>query len=371
MRIIFLVIAFFYVSEMRVTKLPFIKELPFHILFWIGVLVYTTTTFGGFGEDLLNEFYAQLSFLPIVMAATYFTIYLLIPKLLLKKKYTLFIIAFLVSAVIFALMIRTLNYYFVMPNFFPDLLPYYTILDTGILFTLFWLYSIVTFAAAIMLVIYWYEHQKIEQSLAEDKLEAELKFLKAQIHPHFLFNTLNNLYVLTKKKTDEAPELLLKLSEILRYMLYECESTTVPLKKEINIIEHYIALERLRHGSDLSCTFKKEGESFGLPVAPMLLLPFVENGFKHGVSKMADQKWIHITLLYKDGLLRFVVENSKVPVNGTTVNNADEGIGLKNVRRRLELLYPDVHTLRIFDNTDHYTVVLEIDFRKANERDAL
>jgi len=221
-------------------------------------------------------------------------------------------------------------------------------------------YTIAAIAAIIKLLKQWFTTQQINQSLKQEKLAAELKFLKAQIHPHFLFNTLNNLYALTLKKSAKAPEVVLKLSDLLDYMLYECNVSKVGLDKEITMLENYIELEKIRYGDDLTVDFQIDKASKSVLISPMLLLPLVENAFKHGVSAEINSKWIKINLETNNGSLQFSIENSKDPKSTNNKETYTEGIGLKNVIRRLELVYKDVHELKVSDNGDSFIVVLKI-----------
>ena len=147
------------------------------------------------------------------------------------------------------------------------------------------IYPVTFVAVAIKLLKYWYANQQAQQVLTQQKLQAELKFLKTQIHPHFLFNTLNNLYALTLKKSERAPEMVLKLSELINYMLYECASDDVPLTKEVKFIRNYGDIEKMRYGDKLDIDIRVTGDVNDRKIAPLVLLPFVENCFKHGASR--------------------------------------------------------------------------------------
>ena len=210
---------------------------------------------------------------------------------------------------------------------------------------------------------YGYVQQQNTNKLAEEKLAAELKFLKAQVHPHFLFNTLNNLYALTLKKSAEAPEMVLELSELLNYMLYECNAERVGLKKELKLVQDYIDLEKLRYGDRLNASFNVKGEAGSIELAPLIILPFVENAFKHGVSDVLEESWVSIDLEIKQNYITLKVENSKSNLEETDDRFAyKEGIGLTNVKRRLELLYPSQYQFEIHESESSYLVVLKLFF---------
>ncbi len=200
-----------------------------------------------------------------------------------------------------------------------------------------------------------------EQEAAEfrsEKLEAELKFLKSQINPHFLFNALNNIYTLTLIKSDQAPDNLLKLSGMLRYMLYDCKADRVPLQKEIEYLRHFIDLHLLKDSRGLNVRVELDESRPQLSIAPMLLIPFVENAFKHSKVENREKGWIRISLKTSEEQLNFDVENS-LPDQHFTKDEAG-GIGLSNVRRQLELVYPDRHELNIETSADAFRVRLTI-----------
>jgi len=214
------------------------------------------------------------------------------------------------------------------------------------------------FAIFINISIKWYNErrQNAEMLLQEHRMELEL--LKTQLNPHFFFNTLNNIYSLVYKKSDEAPAALMKLADIMRYMLYDSKAEKVPLGKELEHLRNYLELEKLRLRDPEFVSFIAEGETSGYTIPPMLLLSFVENAFKHG-KKRVPNPGIEIRLSAKGKRLRFTVTNftlEKIP--GT--ESSENGIGMQNTRRRLELLYPGCHDLRINRTSSKYTVSLEI-----------
>jgi hypothetical protein len=179
-----------------------------------------------------------------------------------------------------------------------------------------------------------------EKNLIREKLNTELQMLRNQLHPHFLFNTLNNIYALTRKKSDLAPEAVLKLSELLSFMLYESRKETIPVSMELAFLEDYISLERIRYDQRLDISFEKEIENPNQPIAALLLLPLVENAFKHGAGENRYDSFIKITLKQDQGDFRFSIENS---FENPKTSNDQNRIGLNNIRRQLELLYKEYH----------------------------
>ena len=194
--------------------------------------------------------------------------------------------------------------------------------------------------------------------LQKEKLETELKFLKSQINPHFLFNTLNNIYSLTVLRAETAPEHLLRLSEILRYMLYDCTADHVPIKKEIDYIRNYISLKMLKDSQGMNVKVDLDDSQPDLLIAPMLFIPFIENAFKHSHVEDLEKGWIRIRLKTGAQWVQFDIENS-LP-EGAYSKDRTGGIGLENVMRQLELIYPGQHTLAVGEQGDHFAVSLKI-----------
>lgn len=214
------------------------------------------------------------------------------------------------------------------------------------------------FGAAIKLAKVWYLKQQAYQQIEHEKVQAELQLLKSQVHPHFLFNTLNNLYALTLRRSEQSPAVVLKLSELLSYMLYECNAAEVSLAKEIAFMKNYIGLEQLRYGDRLDMSVSISGDWKNKQIAPLLLIPFVENAFKHGTSEQLEQAWMHLDLTVTDNTLKFKLINSR-EVEPHSEQFAG-GIGLRNVQKRLELLYPNRHDLRLIAEDETFMVVLTL-----------
>ena len=197
--------------------------------------------------------------------------------------------------------------------------------------------------------------------LRNEKLETEMKFLRSQINPHFLFNALNNIYTQVLIQSEDAPDNLLKLSAMLRYMLYECNAETVPLRKEIEYLQHYIDLKKLKDSSGLNIKVNLDNSQPELQIAPLLFVPFVENAFKHSKIEDLQNGWIEVELKTTPGSIQFEVRNS-CPAKSYTKDKVG-GIGLKNVERQLQLLYPNQHDLQIDESADQFSVYLKINLK--------
>lgn len=209
----------------------------------------------------------------------------------------------------------------------------------------------------------WLLHQNEKMELQSQNLQSELKFLKSQINPHFFFNTLNNLYALTLKKSDLAPEIVLRLSEMMRYMLYESNEKQVPLEKEINYVKNYLELEKLRQGDKFNINFNLHGNLNGQTIAPLMFIPFLENSFKHGLDNQIKSGFVNIDLKLDTDAVELTIENSKppsLPKKKSKKEKKSGGIGLENVKRRLKLLYPNKHNLQITEKPHSFRVFLNI-----------
>lgn len=217
-------------------------------------------------------------------------------------------------------------------------------------------------AAAIKLMKHWWMQGQRNLELQKEKVESQLQLLKAQVHPHFLFNTLNNIFSITQDTSVTASKMVMGLSDMLRYMLYECNQPLVPLSKELKMINEYIELEKIRYGNalELHVHFPRNARQFR--IAPLLLLPFVENCFKHGISNMLEHPWLNIDISMEGSRMSAKIINSK-PLDKDPVEKT--GIGIENAKRRLELLYPGRYELTINDEEELFIVHLKLELERA------
>jgi len=225
--------------------------------------------------------------------------------------------------------------------------------------------TVVGFALAIKLLKNWYLKQKETAEVAREKINAELQLLKAQVHPHFLFNTLNNIYSFIINDSSAAPDALKKLSALLRYIIDECNQPLVKLEKELKMIRDYIDLEKIRYGENFNMSLQVQGNVDNKMICPLLLIPFLENSFKHGASQMLTHPWINLDIVIKDEHLHFNLSNSKPTINGE--NMGTKGLGLRNVKKRLVILYPGTHTLNITDDMMSFNVSLKVPLLKPDD----
>ena len=219
---------------------------------------------------------------------------------------------------------------------------------------------IVIFVGMLRFAKDWFELEAKKKEVENEKLTAELSFLKEQINPHFLFNTLNNLYYLAYTKSDNTTEVIAKLSQMMRYMIYESNYPLVELNKEIEYMQNYVSLERLRLNNQIPIDVNIQGDTNGIKIAPLILITFLENAFKHGVSNDNKKAWVNLTIKLNGKDCIYTVENSKNKINGVTSEHGKSGIGLRNVKRRLELTYGEKYDLEVKDLPDRYYVQLKL-----------
>jgi LytS/YehU family sensor histidine kinase len=223
-------------------------------------------------------------------------------------------------------------------------------------------------AATIKISKYWFIKEQRNLQLQKENIESQLTILKAQVHPHFLFNTLNNLYSLTLTQSKTAPLVVTHLSELLRYMLYECNDKEVPLDKEIEALKKYVELEKLRYGNRIDVSFVCNGNTNKLFIAPLLLLPFVENSFKHGVSEQLDQCWINLHIYTEGTTLFFNLSNSFA---GEKEAGKTGGLGLQNIKQRLALIYPGQYDLSINQEEEIFNIRLVLSLKSVADAEKI
>ncbi|MDB5014097.1 MAG: sensor histidine kinase [Daejeonella sp.] len=335
-----------------------------HILFWCCMLMFQTFIDASYSLEFSKFLIIQLFRLPVALLVVYFNLYFLLPRFLLKNKYAAYLGSLFTSMIFAGILQRFVVVYFIVPIYpFYCTLNFFNFYIIG--YDIIAIYPVVALTSAIKLLRNWYKVQSRHQELEKESMDAELKFLKTQINPHFFFNTLNNLYALTLIKSDDAPKVVLKLSGLMDYMLYEGNAPYVSLKREVEHVENYLALEKLRFGDRLDLKLNINGELGDKEIAPMLILPFLENSFKHGVSELIQNCFVYIDLIVLKDELILSVENSKPDESAAAKEK--ECIGLKNVKRRLDLLYKNRFRIDIVDNTSSFKVVLNLSFKSPYE----
>jgi two-component system LytT family sensor kinase len=340
-------------------QIPGLRSKPYTI--WIHMLVWLAfflipLLFIESGRGRERFMILGWSIQVLMVCYFYYNYLFLIPKFLLRKKIWMYFLMLVLGLVA----VSGLNIVFILGT--------NNLVEHHHPFSL-WRTALVPFYPAIMafalssalrITMEWFNNERQKKEMEAEKLSSELAFLKSQVNPHFLFNILNNICSLARKKSDETENAIIKLSQIMRYMLQDSKDEKVNLEKEVEYLQSYIELQRLRLPEQVKIDFTINGQPELITIEPLLLIPFVENAFKHGVSYQ-DSSEISIHLDIKKQSLSFSVRNNIARHAGNAVEQGS-GIGLKNVMRRLELLYPNRHQLNIRDDGSKYLVELEINY---------
>ena len=332
-----------------------------HIVFWLSYVLFFGLVYGKYENNYAYYFLESTCMLPFIMLAAYLSIYVYLPYYFEKRN--AFVTIFFLVITLFAatlgerILLRALNSLPITFNELFNIVFIYLFLETNFM---------VGSAIAIKLLKKWVEEQNEKHEIEKQSLKTELNILKAQLHPHFLFNTMNNLYALSIEKSSKTSEGIAKISELLRSVLYECNEPEFELAKEVKLIDNFIELEKMRYTNSLDVTFEKIGDTAGYKIAPMLLFTLVENCFKHGISPDPGRTWVRLKLETGNNKMLFYAQNSKPAINDGEEgerNATRKGIGLNNLRKRLEILYENRHNLIITEGKDSYSAELEIRYR--------
>lgn len=341
-----------------------------HLLFWLGLFILFVVLAALNSGTLWPHVVTYSASLPAQMLAAYVLNYYQIPQLLYKKKYVLFVASLLVSIYVFSALGRIAVVHIAEPFVRTDFVQESIgeiLSDTAYLFSVYFT-SIYIYAFIMMLikaVKSRFEEKQRAEELQKEKITNELRFLKGQIQPHFLFNTLNNLYALTLSKSDLAPVVVLKLSELLDFILYQSHQSSIPISKELELIQGFIELETLRYGAKIDVDFIHEVPDTQVHIPPLLLLPLVENAFKHGVSGSVEKALIRMKLQADVNRLHFEIYNTKPQIAKQKIRTG-KGIGTTNLKRQLDLAYPNAHHLDIEETDQDHTVQLSLNLNALN-----
>jgi sensor histidine kinase YesM len=347
-----------------------------HLLFWGCVTFYifltrflnpTRIIANGRLDNPATSYVETLIFFMPQVVLVYPLLYFILPRYLFNGKYikaALWILAFLILTVcINAVLIMYIPWY--KPPWLSSKLKLFAGMTPLQKFGMAWMAGFsgsllgAALATCFKMSKYYYLKNMRNQQLQKENVESQLQLLKAQVHPHFLFNTLNNIYSQTQLESPKGSKMIMGLSDMLRYILYEGQKPLVPLKKELMMITEYINLEKIRYGNKLDVHILTPDNTDDIYMAPLILLPFVENCFKHGTSNMLENPWINLTIELKDTTLTMKLMNGKAPSKENGQNKT--GIGINNVRQRLELLYKDKHDLQIREDEEVFVVDLRIE----------
>ena len=339
----------------------FKKKVVLHVLFWLIYFSLNTLRWGSYFDDYAYSFRSNLVEFSIHVLLVYFNLYFLLPKYIPSKvfKYVVFL---LISVGVMSYTRIIITYELVTTDIFRE-----SERDVKSLFDFNYFFAVyigelyvVGLTTAIKLIIDWVKAQHRARDLERRNQETELSFLRSQLQPHFFFNTLNNLYYLTLEKSPKAPDTVLKLSELMSYVIYDGKKRLVSLHNEIQHIQHYIDLEKLRYGEKLCVNLNITGTIENKSLPPLLLLPFVENSFKHGIHLKGGKIPIDIDFLIKENALSFSIINRKASEKHNSRFTNTGGIGIHNTKRRLELLFNDKFDFNIDEIRDEYSINLKL-----------
>ncbi|MEJ0034026.1 MAG: histidine kinase [Bacteroidota bacterium] len=338
-----------------------------HVIFWVFAWLFQGVIYAFLYPNIYDRMTFVLSFseallyLPMHMFLSYSVSYIVLPQLLFKGKYWRGFGAVLALIVMTAFLSPMSLNYLIAP--FREMIG-----APSKVRTIFYAFmgglrgslTVSGFFIAIKLLKHWYVKSSENERLEKEKLRAELELLKNQLHPHFMFNTLNSIYSMALRNSQHTAEAIHKLSNLMRYMITECNMPAIALEQEIQVIQTYIDLEKGRLGDRLDHSMNIHGELSGHRIAPLLLLPFVENSFKHGAFMVEDHAWVSLDIMLEDDQFVFKLINGK----NNTAKPPQSGLGLVNVKKRLDLLYPKAHELRISENDETYVVTLTLQLNR-------
>jgi hypothetical protein len=324
-----------------------------HVSFWLLWLFGWTSFLTMIWSTFTDNFIRIGLWIPVFTFFSYPVSYIAIPKLLLKDKY----LVFLGSIIIWLAVGWFLSVYYLKYVSAPVLGLMGMPPGEGYAWQCFLCVMTTTACfSSLSLGKQWLLKQREFLQAQQEKITAELQLLKAQVHPHFLFNTLNNIYSFSLDGSPKTPELILKLSSLLSYVLYDCKAEEVRLEKEVEILKDYIHLEKERYGDKIEISWTVEGDISDNFISPLLMLPFLENAFKHGASEQIEKPWMGVDISVANNILKFKITNSK----NEYISHSNNGIGINNVKKRLEFLYPGKYELKINDEGDFFAVSLMV-----------
>ena len=346
-----------------------------HLIYWTIVIItwplISFITEGELWEPIVNK----LGYLPSQILVTYIFLYALLP-ILYRSQYLQFALAGIATIYVSTVLARGMKIYFYEPLTGYDspqesIIEILTQKDPLLIQYLIWVLMVPAFTIILVLVYQHFNQQRLLAALETRRSQSELGFLRGQLHPHFLFNTINNLYTLSVQGSDQTSDVAKRLRNILAFMFEKRDAQLIPLSEEIDLVKNYVELEKLRYGDRLDFNMEVDVPPDKYGVIPFIFLSLVENAFKHGASKDLGHPYIHITLDEDKGRLRFIIENSVAVHRGTDVLGDTHGIGLDNIKRQLELLYPGTHRYDVKADREKYRVEVVIDkvaspFTKSN-----
>lgn len=337
------------------------QKFKLYSIYWLGYTLLLSLVQGIPSEDFLTALTNELLSLIPRIIFVYVVVELLIPQLIFKKKTVKFIAIYVILILFFALVQRLIDNFLIIRYFLKHWQPESLFSVPVYLYNVIKLQFVVTIPLALKLFYHFAEEKNKVQAILSEKLQAELFSLRSQLQPHFLFNVLNSLYTKILDRSEDSAEIVLKISELLRFSIYDVNRKTVSLEEELVYLKNYIDLQQLRFDNRLEISLSVFGRVEGYTIEPFLILPFVENSYKYCLNDTQSTAWITISITVNEGWLVVKIENS---LPETQVHNegkkTSSGVGINNVQRRLALLYPDQHQLTIKNNESSFFVSLRL-----------
>lgn len=342
----------------RVSTLRPPRELWTQSFFWLCFFLFEWLNTGAYLDNFQQSLCLISMQLPLLIIAAYWHLFVTVRKFLLHRRMVAFWLSLLIGLVVFGILRRAINYNWYYPVYYPEALTKPFLYLPKIMAEAMQLHLVVALFVAVDLVRHALKQQTLSETYRREKVSAEYRLLQSQVQPHFLFNTLNNLTSVSIQQPDKMPNLLQRLAGLLSYQLHESHRDSVPLSKEIAYLKDYISLEQIRYGDrlDIQTNFNYLSAAGEVRVPPLLLLPFVENAFKHGAAQTEGDCWIQINLSLNDKRLIFSVENS---VQSDTKVPFQSGLGLINLKKRLEILFSDSYELVTMPEEGQFLAVLK------------
>jgi sensor histidine kinase YesM len=361
-------------------------RIKLHLLFWVSWYAYTLFTHAAnpfknseityfrYPEFTLTEsFFTVIAQIPTVYAMMYFVF----PMFVLKNKYMLSLVWIIIiwfvcgafTLILLGKVMLPILASVLPPGKMPQLPDRETSFIMAVMSTNKGAYTIIASALMLKFGKHWYQKQHRNMQLQKENTEAQLQLLTAQVHPHFLFNTLNNIYSITQTESPLGSKMIMSLSDMLRYMLYEGPKLLVPLKQELTMVEEYIKLEQIRHGDKLEVHMRIPDKTDDIYIAPLLLLPFVENSINHGAGTDQQNPWINLTIELKNETMVMKLMNGKSQAKES--RQTKSGAGIRNVYQRLDLLYEGKYRVKITDDEEVFIVDLQIELIRVKSKEQI
>ena len=342
----------------EIQKLNFDIKLKNHIWFWGVYFTLNYLRWGAYFNDYIYAFKSNLIEFSLVIPLVYFNLFILVPRYVLKQKYITYTLSLLASLFVIYLLKTALTYYIISENIWPEANREYHPFDINhILAVCIGELYVLAMASSVYLTLTWLRERERNRSLRENQYKIKLKYLENQIQPHFFFNTLNNLYALSLESSNKVPDVIIKLSKLMEYVLYDVKGTKfVPLIKEIDYIQNYIEIEKLRF-DNVEVTINLESNIEDIVVPPLIFISLVENAFKHGGVNNNNLKIKINCKVIDNKMLDFEILNNFVISQNL---NSKGGIGLVNTKKRLKLIYKNNFSLKDTTKLNYYIIRLQI-----------